>query len=93
MFACLAVNRSSEPNTLVVCIDFDQRDALIAAEDLLSDRSRRQLSVCARAIEPHPQGRTAGSAPDGSSIRYNLNATGSPEANTQVTALLVELMR
>jgi hypothetical protein len=32
MFACLAVNRSSEPNTLVVCIDFDQRDALIAEE-------------------------------------------------------------
>jgi hypothetical protein len=30
MFACLAVNRSAEPNTLVVCIDFDQRDELIA---------------------------------------------------------------
>jgi hypothetical protein len=32
MFACLAVNRSAEPNTLVVCIDFDQRDELIAEE-------------------------------------------------------------
>ena len=30
MFACLAVNRSAEPNTLAVCIDFDQRDELIA---------------------------------------------------------------
>jgi hypothetical protein len=32
MFACLAVNRSAEPNTLAVCIDFDQRDELIAEE-------------------------------------------------------------
>ena len=32
MFACLAVNRAAEPNTLVVCIDFDQRDELIAEE-------------------------------------------------------------
>jgi len=32
MFACLAIHRSAEPNTLVVCIDFDQRDELIAGE-------------------------------------------------------------
>ena len=32
MFACLAIHRSAEPNTLVVRIDFDQRDELIAAE-------------------------------------------------------------
>jgi hypothetical protein len=32
MFACLAVHRSAEPNTLAVCIDFEQRDELIAAE-------------------------------------------------------------
>ena len=32
MFACLAINRSAEPNTLVVCIDVDQRDELIAEE-------------------------------------------------------------
>lgn len=32
MFACLAVNRSAEPNTLAVCIDFHQRDELIAEE-------------------------------------------------------------
>ena len=32
MFACLAINRSAEPNTLVVCIDFDQRDELMTEE-------------------------------------------------------------
>lgn len=32
MFACLAINRSAEPNTLAVCIDFDQRDELIAEQ-------------------------------------------------------------
>lgn len=32
MFACLAVHRSAEPNTLAVCIDFDQRDELISEE-------------------------------------------------------------
>jgi len=30
MFACIAVHRSAEPNTLVVRMSFDQRDALIA---------------------------------------------------------------
>ena len=32
MFACLAVHRSAEPNTLVVRMDFDERDELIDAE-------------------------------------------------------------
>jgi len=32
MFACLAIHRSAEPNTLAVRIDFDQRDELIAGE-------------------------------------------------------------
>src|SRR5881396_3722446 len=32
MFACLAVHRSAEPDTLVVRIDFDQRQELIAAD-------------------------------------------------------------
>ena len=32
MFACLAIHRSAEPKTLVVRIDFDQRDELIAGE-------------------------------------------------------------
>jgi hypothetical protein len=32
MFACLAIHRSAEPNTLVVRLDFDQRDELIVGE-------------------------------------------------------------
>ena len=32
MFACIAINKAAEPNTLAVRIDFDQRDALIAEE-------------------------------------------------------------
>jgi hypothetical protein len=32
MFACLAIHRSAEPNTLAVRIEFDRRDELIAAE-------------------------------------------------------------
>jgi hypothetical protein len=32
MFACIASHKSSEPDTLVVRVPFDQRDALIAEE-------------------------------------------------------------
>lgn len=32
MFACLAIHRSAEPNTLVVRIDIDQRDELITEQ-------------------------------------------------------------
>jgi hypothetical protein len=32
MFACVAIHRSAEPNTLAVRIEFDRRDELIAAE-------------------------------------------------------------
>ena len=32
MFACIAVNRSAEPNTLVVRMEFDERDELIKEE-------------------------------------------------------------
>ena len=31
MFACVAIHRSAEPNTLAVRIEFDRRDELIAA--------------------------------------------------------------
>jgi hypothetical protein len=30
LLACMAANKSAEPDTLVVCIGFDQRDAMIA---------------------------------------------------------------
>jgi hypothetical protein len=32
MFVCMAANKSAEPNTLVVRMDFDQRDALLAED-------------------------------------------------------------
>jgi hypothetical protein len=32
MFACRATNKSAEPDTLVIRMDFDQRDELIAAD-------------------------------------------------------------
>ena len=32
VFACMAVHKSAEPNSLGVMIDFDQRDELIAAD-------------------------------------------------------------
>jgi len=30
LLACIASNKAAEPNTLVICISFDQRDAMIA---------------------------------------------------------------
>ena len=30
LLTCMAINKSAEPNSLGLCIDFDQRDALIA---------------------------------------------------------------
>jgi hypothetical protein len=32
MFACMPTNKSAEPDSLVVCIDFAQRDELLAAD-------------------------------------------------------------
>jgi hypothetical protein len=32
MFACMAIHRSAEPNSLAIRMDFDQRDELIAAD-------------------------------------------------------------
>jgi hypothetical protein len=32
MFACVATNKSAEPNTLVVRMSFDERDELLAAD-------------------------------------------------------------
>ena len=32
MFTCIPNHRSAEPNSLAVCIDFAQRDELLAAE-------------------------------------------------------------
>jgi len=32
MFACMAIHRSAEPGSLVIRVDFDERDELIAAD-------------------------------------------------------------
>jgi hypothetical protein len=32
LIACLAVNKSAEPDTLVACVDFSDRDELLAAD-------------------------------------------------------------
>jgi hypothetical protein len=32
LLACMAMNKSAEPGSLVVCVDMDQRDEMIAAD-------------------------------------------------------------
>jgi hypothetical protein len=51
LMACLAINKSVEPNTLGVMVDFDRRAELLAADPpyLLPDRSLRGASLRARA--------------------------------------------
>jgi hypothetical protein len=56
MFACQAIHRSAEPNTLVVCIDFDQRDELIAVEPqtyYLTDHYVNYPCVLVRLVRIH----------------------------------------
>lgn len=57
MFACMASHKSAEPGTLVVRVDFDQRDELIAADPstyYLTDHYVGYASVLVRLsrIEP-----------------------------------------
>ncbi len=57
MFACLAIHRSAEPDTLVVRIEFDRRDALIAGEPqtyYLTDHYLNYPCVLARLSRLHP---------------------------------------
>jgi hypothetical protein len=56
MFACMAIHRSAEPNSLVVRIDFSQRDELIAAEPdvyYLTDHYVNYPSVLVRLGRVH----------------------------------------
>src|ERR1044071_3723032 len=58
MFACMASHKSAEPNTLVVIVGFDQRNALIAADPetfYLKDHYVNHPSVLVRLsrIPPH----------------------------------------
>ena len=57
MFACMASHKSAEPNTLVVVVGFDQRDALIAADPAtyyLKDHYMNYPSVLVRLSRVTP---------------------------------------
>ena len=57
MFVCLAVNKSAEPNTLVVRMDFAQRDALIEEDPgtyYLKDHYVDYPCVLVRLSKVHP---------------------------------------
>ena len=59
MFACLAIHRSAEPNTLAVRIDFEPRDELIAAEPqtyYLTDHYVNYPCVLVRLSRVHADG-------------------------------------
>ena len=57
MFACIAIHRSAEPESLGVCIDFAQRDELIAADPntyYLTDHYVNYPCVLVRLTRVHP---------------------------------------
>ena len=57
MFACIAANKSAEPNTLVVMMDFADRDALIEddpATYYLKDHYLNYPCVLVRLSRIHP---------------------------------------
>ncbi len=57
MFTCIAINKSAEPNSLVVRMDFAQRDELIAAEPdtyYLTDHYVNYPCVLVRLSRVHP---------------------------------------
>jgi hypothetical protein len=57
LLACLASNKAAEPNTLVVCVSFDQRDAMIAGDPdtyYLKDHYVAYPCVLVRLSKVHP---------------------------------------
>jgi hypothetical protein len=57
MFACIAVHKSAEPGTLVLRLDFDQRDELVAADPAvyyLTDHYRPYPAVLVRLARVPP---------------------------------------
>ena len=57
MFACGAIHKSAEPDTLVVRMDFDQRDELIAADPdtyYLKEHYADYACVLVRLRRVHP---------------------------------------
>jgi hypothetical protein len=58
MFACPAINRSAEPNSLVVRVDFEDRNELIAAAPetyYVTDHYVNYPSVVVRLNRIHPE--------------------------------------
>ena len=57
MFACLAIHRSAEPDTLAVRMEFDQRDGLISTDPqtyYLTDHYVNHPCVLVRLTRVHP---------------------------------------
>jgi hypothetical protein len=57
MFACIAIHRSADPDTLAIRIDFDQRDVLISADPktyYLTDHYVNHPVVLVRLSRMHP---------------------------------------
>ena len=57
MFACLAIHQSAEPNTLVVRVDFEQRDGLLADDPdtyYLAEHYVNYSCVLVRLSRIHP---------------------------------------
>jgi hypothetical protein len=57
MFACIAIHRSADPDTLAIRIDFNQRDELISADPntyYLTDHYVNYPVVLVRLTRVHP---------------------------------------
>lgn len=57
MFACIAINKAAEPNTLALRLPFDQRDELIAADPgtyYIKDHYLNYPCVLVRLSSVHP---------------------------------------
>ena len=57
MFACIAIHRSAEPDSLVIRVPFDQRDDLIAADPktyYVTDHYVNYPCVLVRLTRVHP---------------------------------------
>ena len=87
MFACMASHKSAEPNALVVRMDVDRRDELIAADPAvyyLTDHYLHYPSVY-RAIESGAAGRASGSAAHGVAVCVDHAPAQNLEQETPIT--------
>ena len=88
MFTCVAVHRSAEPDTLVVRMDFDERDGLIAAEPktyYLTDHYVDYPCVLVRLTRVRHDA-LPGLAVDGLALRLGGEESNRCETETPVTA-------